>query len=400
MFILLCVLYTYMEKTFPNNQSETRMMRGMAITETSTIRENEDGSFAVPSQTGNGTVYTVKIIDNKFVCNCADYNFRCIIQKKIETCKHGYALKFWIATNTFLKEQPKPKVFSEDAIQCDRCGSIRTIHYGKKSDKQVFYCKDCKHKFSEPSLLKRIRYDPEIITLTLDLYFSGLSLRKVARSVNDHFGLELDHSTIYNWIKAYVPIISEYVNSLVPPESEGRRWDADEVFVNMKNGVSAKGKFNLAFLWNVLDHKSRFLFASKLSKDRDTKGAIQAFKEAVKNAHGLEPKILTTDALTAYPKAVGEVFQSKVWHKARQGVNKPHANNNRIERSNGTQRERIKVQRGWKKLETSIPEGMRIHYNMVRPHMALQDRTPAQKIGVIDKKVKWIDLLELAIKNK
>lgn len=120
-------------------------------------------------------------------------------------------------------------------------------------------------------------------------------------------------------------------------------------------------------------------------------------KEAIKNSHGLEPNILTTNALQAYPQAVGQVFQKKLWHKARQGVNKPHANNNRLERSNGTQRERIKVQRGWKSMETQIPEGMKIHYNFVRPHMSLQNRTPAQKIGVINKRVKWMDLLKFSL---
>lgn len=165
----------------------------------------------------------------------------------------------------------------------------------------------------------------------------------------------------------------------------------------MKGGINHRGKLNVAFLWNVMDHKSRYLLASKLSKDRDIKGAVQAFKEAIKNAHGLEPKILTTDALTAYPKAVEQTFESKVWHKARQGVNKPHANNNRIERNNGTQRERIKVQRGWKSIETPLPEGLRIHMNCVKPHMALQGRSPAQKLGIMIEKAKWMDLLEFAI---
>lgn len=64
---------------------------------------------------------------------------------------------------------------------------------------------------------------------------------------------------------------------------------------------------------------------------------------------------------------------------------------------NGTQRERIKVQRGWKTMETKIPEGMKIHYNFVRPHMALQNQTPAMKIGVMKERVKWMDLLELAL---
>ncbi len=380
---------------YPNNQSDSRMMRGMAITETSSIRENEDGSFAVPSQTGKkDVVYTVRIIENKFVCDCPDYTYR-----KIETCKHGYACKLWIATNSFLNNKPKPKVFAEDSTQCDRCGSIRTIHYGKSADKQVFYCKDCQHKFREPSLLKKARYDPKIITLTLDLYFSGLSLRKVARSVNDHFGLEIDHSTVFNWIKAYVPMISNYVNTLEPKDKSSKRWDADEVFVKMKGGNEVRDGSHLAYLWNVIDHKTRYLLASKLSERRDTNGAIQAFQEAVKNAHGMQPNLVTTDALDAYRPAIPKVLDNDVWHKARSGVNKPHANNNRIERMNGTQRERIKVQRGWKSMETKIPEGMKIHYNFVRPHMALQNETPAMKIGVMNKKVRWMDLLELAVKG-
>jgi len=49
------------------------------------------------------------------------------------------------------------------------------------------------------------------------------------------------------------------------------------------------------------------------------------------------------------------------------GIKKPHATNNRIERMNGTLRERVKVQRGWKTMETPIPEGQRIHYNFVKP---------------------------------
>lgn len=385
-----------MKHAQPNNQSETRMMRGMAITETSSIKENEDGSFAVPSQTGKkDVIYTVRIIENKFVCDCPDYMYR-----NVETCKHGYASKFWIATNSFLNNKPKPKVFSEDAIQCDQCGSIRTIRYGKNAEKQVFKCKDCKHKFREPSLIKKAKYDPKIITLTLDLYFSGLSLRKVARSVNDHFGLELDYTTVYGWIKKYIPIISGYVNSLAIPKDSSKRWSTDEVFIKMQGGKDVIDGSHTAYLWNVMDFKTRYLLASKLSEGRDVKGAVQAFQEAIKNSHGLEPKILTTDALTAYPKAVNETFESKVWHKARQGVNKPHANNNRIERMNGTQRERIKVQRGWKSMETKTPEGMKIHYNFVRPHMALQDRTPAQKIGITKEKVKWMDLLELAMKGE
>jgi hypothetical protein len=75
-------------------------------------------------------------------------------------------------------------------------------------------------------------------------------------------------------------------------------------------------------------------------------------------------------------------------------VNKPHANNNRIERLNGTLRERVRVQRGWKSYDTALAEGKRIQYNFMKPHMALKGETPAQKTGLQTRG--WKKLLELA----
>jgi hypothetical protein len=69
-------------------------------------------------------------------------------------------------------------------------------------------------------------------------------------------------------------------------------------------------------------------------------------------------------------------------HGATRGVGKAHANNNRIERLNGTSRERIKVQRGWKSMKTTLAEGQRIHYNFVKPHEALEGQTPADAAGI------------------
>ena len=80
---------------------------------------------------------------------------------------------------------------------------------------------------------------------------------------------------------------------------------------------------------------------------------------------------------------------------ARVGIGKPHANNNRIERMNGTLRERIKVQRGWKTPKSRIAEGQRLHYNFVKPHMALEGQTPAESAGLAPKG--WMELLTEAI---
>jgi len=90
-----------------------------------------------------------------------------------------------------------------------------------------------------------------------------------------------------------------------------------------------------------------------------------------------------------------------VKHIARVGLRKPVATNNRIERLNGTLRERVKVQRGWKSLTTKVAEGQRIHYNFVRPHQALQGQTPAQVAGVgVSALNKWLALLTEAVEKK
>ena len=299
--------------------------------------------------------------------------------------------RFLIASK-HIENEPKPKIFADDTIQCDKCGSIRVYKYGKYGDKQVFKCKDCHHKFRD-SLLKKIKFSPELVTLTMDLYFSGLSLRKVARNITDHFNIELHYSTIYGWIQTYIPQISNYVNSLTPQLSDS--WHIDELFVKMKGGDKRKGNTNVAYLWNIMDRDSRFLIASKLSEKRDTNGAIQAINQAIHNSHGNLPNTVYTDALKAYREGISQTLGYKVDHIAKCGITKPHANNNRVERLNGTLRERVKVQRGWKNPKSAISEGQRIYYNFIKPHQALDNNTPSEKVG-INGNNKWIDLLRFA----
>jgi transposase-like protein len=168
----------------------------------------------------------------------------------------------------------------------------------------------------------------------------------------------------------------------------------------MKGGETRKGQSGIAYLWNVMDRESRFLIASKLSEKKDINGAVQAFNEAIKNSHNNKPDVVYTDALRAYREGVKQTLGDKVEHIAKCGVNKPHANNNRVERLNGTLRERVKVHRGWKSHESAIAEGQRIYYNFVKPHQALEGKTPAETAGIKTKgKDKWYTSLQNAKKN-
>lgn len=292
-------------------ESDARMTRGLTIFETigKKIAENPDGSFSVPSQSNPELTYEIRLLGEKFVCTCPDFE-----QREIEFCKHIRAVKFWIASQTFLQEKAKPKIFSPDSIQCDKCGSIRVIKYGTSSHKQAYLCKDCNHKFV-PSLIKKTKFTPDLVSLTLDLYFSGMSLRKIARVVSDHTQQSLGATTVYDWIQKFVPKISEYANSLNPQLSD--TWHGDELFVKMKKGidykVGSKHYDKIAFLWNVMDRKTRFLLASKVSAYRDDNGAFEAFKEARANSHGQFPEKIFVDGAHAYYN-IGVGMNVKGWN--------------------------------------------------------------------------------------
>jgi len=370
---------------------------GLDIAKSNAISEREDGSFSVPSQTTEGLSYSVKALGSEWVCSCPDFENRA---DAIEACKHIHPVKFWVAARVELQERPKPKVFADDAVQCAKCGSIRVVKNGIKKQKQAYICRDCGHRFTAQSLIRGSRYTPEMVSLTLDLYFSGMSLRKIARTVSSHYGLKLGYATIYRWIQKFVPKISEYVNTLSPELSA--EWHADELFVKMKGGVrdAQYNQNSMAYLWNVMDRGTRFLLASKVSKNRNDDGALKAMLEAKKNAHDCQPETIFTDGHRSYNEGISYAWfhDIKPKHIAKAGIRKPNATNNRIERLNGTLRERVKVQRGWKSYQTPLAEGQRIHYNFVKPHKALAGQTPAERAGVgLRGQNKWLELLRVSL---
>jgi len=70
-------------------------------------------------------------------------------------------------------------------------------------------------------------------------------------------------------------------------------------------------------------------------------------------------------------------------------------NNNRMERFNGELRDREKVTRNLKKSDTPILSGMQIFHNYVRPHMALEGRTPSEAAGIqVKGQDKWLTLIQ------
>jgi len=366
-----------------------RRARGMLYLENGfEPKEINFKTWVVPSQTGNGT-YTVNVFQRHWKCSCPDFELREI------PCKHINAVKIWKNLKEkfeqlHLKVKQRISIKDADVNECKFCHSTNVIKYGKQNGKQYYQCKNCNRRFVNNLDFENMKYNPKIIAITLDLYFRGLSLRKISQHLKKFYNLNITHMSIYNWIEKYVGLMNEYVNTIQP--EIGEVWHTDEMMVNIGGSWE--------YLWNVMDEKTRFQLASVVSTERRTRDARMVFQKAKKNCGGRKPKFMVTDGLGAYRNAINKEFPTNtgetehLWNVGLQH----HPNNNHVERLHGTIRQREKVMRGVKISSTPIVEGHRLYYNFIKPHEALEGRTPSEEAGItIEGKDKWLTLMRNAI---
>lgn len=213
----------------------------------------------------------------------------------------------------------------------------------------------------------------------LSLYFSGLSLDKISEQLHSIYDDTIDPSTIYHWITEYSrtahDTLSQHKLKL------GKIWVVDETAIEV-------GGKNIWF-WDIIDENTRFLIASHMSYGRTVEDAVTIMKGAYGRSNVI-PTFILSDKLPAYPKGIKEIFGKHADHIQSKGFT-AEINTNLIERFHGTLKERTKVLRGFKTIETAriILDGFLVNYNFFRPHMDLEDTTPAKEAGVNLKYGNW-----------
>jgi len=126
-----------------------------------------------------------------------------------------------------------------------------------------------------------------------------------------------------------------------------------------------------------------------------------------RNMAKVRPLAVVTDSLRAYEHAITKEFHTMKIPRT-EHIRVPNirnrSNNNMVERLHGTIRERNKVMRGLEDKETAqtIIDGFRIYYNFIRPHQALNGKTPAEQAEMNLKlgQNKWLSLVKRSIKNR
>jgi putative transposase len=351
----------------------------------------------VRSQSNPEEAHTVSQDGGRWACDCPFFSATRMV------CIHVLAIRF---KNGLQESSP---VVNAPAAVCVSCRSADVIRKGVRRNKSgevtLYLCSTCGRRFAGREGFHNRRADPEKIALALDLYFRGLSVRKVQEHFRQVHQLRISHVTVYRWVVHFGKLVAEWMDSQGARTSD--RWHIDETVVGV-NGVNK-------YLWNVLDHDTRFLLATHVSLGRnlqDTRAPIHKAKAATPD----RPVDVLTDGMQTYPEAVKRELGRRSTpfddpkfvhggrfnpHKRVPSIRAPESNN-RIERFHGTEKERVKVMRGFDNDEgtSGLMEGFRAHYNLVKTHQTL-GTTPGDAAGIpTGDGFRWLTVIKEATRAK
>jgi transposase-like protein len=206
----------------------------------------------------------------------------------------------------------------------------------KAGDIQRFECLSCGKRFTNNLGFERMR-NPKAITLAMQMYFGGESLRNVQRALRLQ-GVNVSYVSVWRWIRKYVSLMEEYLKDFTPQVSD--TWRADELY------VSIRGK--MKFMFSVMDDETRFWIAQNMSHWKEGADTSRLFQNAKATA-GKTPKTLITDALKSYRSSSQKEFAGTTHIREIALVGQIH--NNKMERMNGEVLDREKTMLGLKKID-------------------------------------------------
>ena len=387
----------------PEQLQNPRELRGLAILSNgNAVNRVHKGLFLVRSQTGVGEYEVHPHKFDAWTCTCPDW------AKHKTDCKHIFAVRFSLRLKKDIEESREDDTAEvvEKPQECPSCESPdiirRGIRHTQKGDVQRYSCRSCGYYFVIDKGFSKMKHDPTAITLAMDLYFKGISDRKICDHLKQFYSLEVDHTTPLRWVQKYLKLLAQYSEKY--KVEVGDIWHSDEMTCFIKK-EGEKGYYE--WIWNIMDAKTRYLLACKITKEKHVADARIPLREAKRRA-STRPMAIVTDGLASYNDAIKHEFYS-----VHLPIKNPHfrlkdfetkPNNNILERLNGTCRERMKVMRSLNDPVNAMifADGFRTYYNYIRPHQALDGKTPSEMAGIpIDLSGnRWMKMIELASQSR
>lgn len=292
---------------------------------------------------------------------------------------------------------------------CPHCKSELIKKDGKRKTEnrgliQRYKCKECNKRFVIDDGFFRMRNHPKKITCALDLFYRGVSTRKVQEHFQAFYPHNSSHKTIYKWVVKYAQMISKFTDKI--KVNNGNEIQLDEMEYHRRISPTKKGLSKDWFI-DSIDTQTRFLMSAEYVKSRGKTEITYAFRETKERARN-HILLCTTDGLLTYSDVIKKVFTYRALRTKEVIHNKVNASkgegfNIYIERVHNTFRQRTESFRGFHgSLESanSIMKGLVIFYNYIRKHQAIKCCPYELATDLkLNSNNKWLELIELSKTN-
>lgn len=303
------------------------------------------------------------------------------------------------------------KTNDEKKVICPICKSENCIKWTKRKTQnrgliQRYKCKDCGKTFVVDDGFFRMRNHPKKITCAMDLFYRGVSTRKVQEHFKAFYPHNSSNVSIYNWVVKYANMIGSFADKL--KIVSGKEIQVDEMEYHRRKGNKKQGVSKDWFI-DSIDCQTRFMVGSRYFKSRGQNEIKEVLSKVKYKTQGYVTTI-TTDGYTAYERVVKKTFgYNNKEHKFNVIHNKVTASKGEgfnlfVERMHNSIRERTKTFRGFHgsvESADSIMKGYSVFYNFIRKHQAInccpyELAIPELKL---ESENKWLELINLSKKN-
>jgi len=285
-------------------------------------------------------------------------------------------------------------------IKCSRCQGKNFVKKGfRKTDSrgkiQKYYCNDCQKYFTKDDGFFGMRTNPQTITMSIDMYLSNLSSRKMRNQLKRHFGIKRSHQTILNWIYKYVMKVHKFVDGL--GYNMGRSFYADETMIRRQKQDDR--------FWACVDWETRMITGIHYSTAGNVEEAKLFIQKSIRKG---KPKFIQTDSAKFYPKAFKKLFYKnklgglEIEHKI-QNVRRTKIHNYKIETVFMKIKDRVDDFRGLKALWSApiLLCGLVIQHNFIEEHTTTKNQPcslAGQDLDLGDNR--WLGLIKMASASK
>jgi len=285
---------------------------------------------------------------------------------------------------------PVEEVIKEE-VKCKNCGSTAVVKFGGYKGVPRFYCKACKRKFKADDDNFHGKIPSNYVSSALSMYYTGMAVNDIRTNLKQEHGYYPSQSVIYKWIDKYTPLAIKHFQNYHP--QVGDVWIADETVLNLD------GEHSIWF-YDIIDRDTRFLLASRVAISRTTNDAEILMERAEKCA-GKKPKVVLTDKNRSYEDGIEKAYGSDTEHVIGNPFKEKETgeSTSEIERFHGTLKDRTKVFRSFRDIDTLIQftDGWLVYYNYFRPHESLEGKTPGEFAKVKYNVKNWADLMRIPV---